>query len=128
MKKIEKLIPIAINAIETTGIARHGAVDGEFNGYISSFGANITRSGLLPSVIFYENEDANANKERQLVPSALLWMIYHEQGKSNNWSKDALLSKYLEGSSKTNTQLMREVSDAAVALKIALRTFKILKS
>jgi len=120
MKKIENLIPHAIKVIKDAGITDGLEVRSEYNGYISSFGASITRSGLLPTVIFFENEESGAKADRQLVPKALLHLI----GQQKNYPK---LSDYIMKSDTANSLILSEISDAAVALKIALRTYKILK-
>ncbi len=119
MKKIEKLIPHAIKVIKDAGITDGMEVRSEYNGYISSFGASITRSGLLPTVIFFENEDSDTNAKRHLVPKALLHLI----GQQFNHEK---LSDYVMKNDTSHTEKLSEISDAAVALKIALRTYKIL--
>jgi len=113
------MIPQAIDTIRSVGITAGTEVQSEYNGYIASFGASITRSGLLPAVIFFENEESDTNAKRHLIPKAILQLISpNTEGK---------LSEYILKKSKSNREMMREISDAAVALKIALRTYKILK-
>jgi len=120
MNKIEKIIPDAIDAIKNVGITDGLEVSSEYNGYIASFGASITRSGLLPTVIFFENEESGAKAKRELVPKALLHLIKQQE-------KYGKLSDYIMKSDTPHSKKLSEISNAAIALKIALRTYKILK-
>lgn len=118
-KQIQKLIP---TAIETANIlVDNGKISSEFNGYISSFGASIISAGLLPSVIFYSQK--GESKERQKIITALE-MILNKHG-----HPDINLLKKVEELFKENNRqaeidrLTENISDAAIALKLAIRTF-----
>lgn len=108
----------AIRAIQSTGIATpRGFVPSEFNGYISSFGAAIVQSGLLPAVIFFEDA-GRASQDRTLLMEAISQMMAISTPK---------LSTYLLQPGTNQTNARQEVLRAAVALKLALRTFKLVK-
>jgi len=63
MRAVEKLIPEAIIAITSSGMAVHGEVNKAYKGYISSLGAGIIQSGLLPTLAMYKgNEDSDKKK------------------------------------------------------------------
>ena len=55
MKINQVWIEKAIIALQDQKIVIENEFAGEYKGYISSFGAAIIQSGLLPAVIFYEN-------------------------------------------------------------------------
>ena len=107
-KRIEAYIPKALEAIETLSISsKDGKVAKQFNGYISSFGASIRQAGLLATSLFY-GEKGGAEEERQKVVQAIEKII----GKS--------IQQNIE-----DKNLKSEVEDAAVALKLAIRTYKL---
>ncbi len=107
-KRIEAYIPKALEAIETLSISnKDGEVAKQFNGYISSFGASIRQAGLLATSLFY-GEKGGAEEERQKVVQAIEEII----GKS--------IQQNIE-----DKNLKSEVEDAAVALKLAIRTYKL---
>lgn len=93
-----------------------GKVSKEYNGYISSFGAAVITSGVLPAVIFFEDESANSQEDRTKVIKAI---------KSFLTITTPTLTTYLRN--MTDTQLLEkeeEVLEAAQAIKLALRTFE----
>jgi len=126
MKKIDRLIQLAIPIVSETKIANDdGIIEKQFKGYVSSYGAAITQSGLLAATVFFENENADTEAARQKVPNAILHLI-NEQDNFGNLS-DYILHKPKEGKEVkkiTHSQKLRLIAEAAVALKIAMRTFK----
>ena len=108
-RKIEAYIPKAIEAIEQLDIAKDGEVAKQFNGYIASFGASVRQAGLLATVLFYDNANSNAEKEREKVVKAIKMMIGHEIVHHNQVKKSTRV----------------KVEDAAIALKLAIRTYKL---
>jgi len=110
-KRIEDYIPKAIATLEKQEIAKNGSVPKEFNGYISSFGASVRQAGLLATILFYDNVNSNAQEDRTKVIRAL------EQITGNTLNK----------TTKATPALRANVEDAAIALKLALRTFKLIK-
>ena len=110
-RRIEAFIPKAIEAIERHGIAKNGVVPRQFNGYISSFGASIRMAGIVPTVLFFRNSD-NAEESRDKVVDAIKTILGEDLVDDNcskpNPTRDA-------------------IEDAATALKLAVRTFKLSK-
>lgn len=129
MKHIQRLIPHAIKAVEEAGIANaQGKVATEFNGYVSSFGASIISSGLLPTAIFY-SQKKNANEDRASIVKAIEYVIQKDTG---NDSFDLLESvKDLYTSKPVNQQAVRrlstQVENSLVAIKLAIRIFEPIK-
>ena len=134
-EKINNLIPRAMDVIESSGIAHDGVVKKEYKGYISSMGASIIQAGLLATLAFYQNDSGKKAKSSFLL-KAILSLI-----KPNNSTGTNLIKYVINESIKDNVTnnyvsvvdldsdklyvLEQEVSDALVALKLALRTFKI---
>jgi CRISPR-associated protein Cmr5 len=108
-RKIEAYIPRAIEAIEQLAIANNGEVAKQFNGYIASFGASVRQAGLLATVLFYGNANSNTEKEREKVVKAIEMMIGHDIVNHNQVEKSTRV----------------KVEDAAIALKLAIRTYKL---
>ena len=106
-KRIEEYIPKALKAITDLKIADNGEVPKQFNGYISSFGASIRQAGLLATVLFY-GEKGGAEEDRQNVVKAI----------------EKIIAKDIQQNIK-DKKLKSEVEDAAVALKLAIRTYKL---
>jgi len=108
--RIEKFIPIAIETIKKVGIAhKDGVVPKQFNGYISSFAASIRQAGLLATILFYGNTNSNAEEDRKKVIDAI----------------EEIIGKPLIKDNRLNNVNRDEIEDAATALKLAVRTYKL---
>lgn len=109
-RQVESYIPKAREAIKSLDIANDkGEVAKQFNGYIASFGASMRQAGLLSTVLFYANANSNAEKEREKVIYAIEKMIGHTIVNDNQVDKGT----------------KAEVEYAAIALKLAIRTYKL---
>ncbi|CAA6807733.1 MAG: CRISPR-associated RAMP Cmr5 [uncultured Sulfurovum sp.] len=109
-QKIENYIPKAMKVISYLEIEKEGKVAKQFNGYIASFGASIRQAGLLPTILFYGNANSNAEKEREKVVKAIEEIIGYS---------------IQDNVSKESTRL--DVESAAIALKLSIRTFELVK-
>ena len=128
MKRIQKLIPTAIEAVKGKKLLKIEGndhiekIDKEFNGYISSFGASIISAGLLPSIIFY-SQKGDSDSDRHKVISCIEYILQ----KHNNLNGSLLEQVKLLFSGNINTAEIRRwtdnIADAAVALKLAIRIF-----
>jgi len=107
-KRIEGYIPRALEAIEKLNISKNREVPKQFNGYIASFGASIRSAGLLATTLFY-SEKGGAEEDRQNIVKAIKYIIDDEIVHNNKVSKET----------------RAKVEDAAVALKLSVRTFKL---
>lgn len=110
-KRIESFIPKALEAVESLGISKNGRVPKEYNGYIASFGASVRQAGLLATILFYDNANSNAQEDRTKVIRAL----------------ESITGDKLDKNTKNTPALRAKVEDAAIALKLALRTYKLVK-
>lgn len=113
MSKIEKLLPCAIEALKKSKVVKEETIKSQFKGYISSFGASVISSGLLPTIAFYSSK-GNAKEDRALLLTAISLVINDE---NNN------LYDYVENHIN-KTLAKREIFDACIAIKLAIRTFK----
>lgn len=122
-KRIEKYIPKAMQLIKETGIANdNDIVKNEFNGYFSSFGAAIIQNGLKPALAFFSKTTGEA-KERSKILLAIYRLIIRDE---DNIEPKTLLKHVidLEGN---EAQIITEIIDASIALKLAVRTYKLEK-
>ncbi|KGM98506.1 type III-B CRISPR module-associated protein Cmr5 [Clostridium botulinum] len=123
-KEVEKYIPLAIISIKevmsnTTNTAEESLeLPKEFKGYISSFGAGIIQSGLLPTVAFFEKEDSNFKSYRFKITEMIFKMLAKEK-----YCKDNKLLNYLLDKEDIE-EVKEDIINIAIALKLAMRTFK----
>jgi CRISPR-associated protein Cmr5 len=136
MRHIDHLIPIAVKAIEDNRIPEGDqlVVPNEYKGYIDTFGASIVQNGLIPAVVFFEYsssgdpDKADVGDNRKKLLGAVLQVI-KQRGSGDSSSavrRDSLylyITTALESKEKDLKALRREVTDAALAVKLALRTF-----
>ncbi len=136
---INNYIPKAMEAIEKVGIAdEKGIVNSTYESYIASFGANIRQSGLLPTLIFFNNDKKESgDKGKQQHSSKWLQAIlFLLDGRTGENGLD--LIKYVieeTGGSQICNQtdldiyklqnVQSKIEDIVCALKMAVRTFKL---
>ncbi|MBP2143373.1 CRISPR-associated protein Cmr5 [Methanococcus voltae] len=126
-KQVESYIPEALNIIKKCNkvgdkglwVEIKGDNDNtlkvirkEVNGYLASYGPAIIQSGLIPAVVFYQGKD-----EKKIVNDLILEVIGK---KEDEYNKDLL-----EYACNNEKEAKEEIMDAIIALKLALRTFKI---
>jgi CRISPR-associated protein Cmr5 len=120
-KRIEKWIPSAIKAIEKSGIVKaDGTIPKEYNGYISSFGAAVMQSGLKAAIAFNENTESGSVYGKSPLMRAILEIMNGEPP-----AEGATLLAYVLSNDTIETK--SAVLDATIALKLAIRTFKLVE-
>lgn len=129
MRAVEKLIPAAISAITSSGMAVNGEVNKAYKGYISSLGAGIIQSGLLPTLAMYKGTEGSDNKKAET--RNLLKAIYSVvKSKHNPKPTDDNLFNYALGLSRDSNKrqmVTDEIINASIAVKLAIRTFKLVE-
>ncbi len=139
-RKVNELIPKAIEAISKTGIANgSGVVEKEYKGYISSMGASILQSGLIATLAFYSKNTEGSGAKRTKLLDAIFILIENNE---NNRKNETLLKYILKKTKAANSgdtvkvselnhtklkNFEQKISTSLVALKLALRTYKIIK-
>lgn len=116
-RQVEEYIPKALNTLESCEIVSNGAMPKEYKGYIASFGAAIITNGLLPAIAFYQDQ-GEAKKERNKLMQAILHII------DEDCCNDKSLMDYVNNRPQDRTEIEDEIMAAAVALKLAMRTFE----
>ncbi len=115
-RTIENYIPKVLKVLDRS--FPDGEVPSAYNGYISSFGASVIQSGLLPTLALFENTNAN-NRENKEYLSYIIVQVLTET------SDDISLLRYVLDKDK---ELMKQkILDISIALKLSIRTFKLNK-
>ncbi len=139
--RVEEYIPKAIIAVRECITEGKDEIAKEFNGYISSFGAAIIQSGLIPAVAFYSSkkqeekdkkEKDGEDKDRRNLMKAIYAIVYYDDiddvdDDCEKIQGDELLKKLMEIKDDKNRfyNEKEKIMDAATALKLAIRTFKL---
>jgi CRISPR-associated protein Cmr5 len=127
MRTVEKLIPAAINAVNDK-MAKDGKVNSAYKGYISSLGAGIIQSGLLPTLAMYKgNEDSDKKKANTGCLLNAIFDVIRTKPSSTIQDKDDLFDYALRASQQQNNRqsVIDEILHASIAIKLAIRTFKL---
>ncbi|MDP0505813.1 MAG: type III-B CRISPR module-associated protein Cmr5 [Fusobacterium sp. JB019] len=119
-KKVEEYIPKVIKLIEEEFKDSNKGLPKELTGYITSFGAAIIQSGLIPAVAFYEREESNGSDETSKNRKKLMRIIgklLYEDFKQDN----LLLEKLIDEHNKIKKD---DIINASVAIKLVIRLYK----
>lgn len=135
-KRIEKMIPLAMTAIEDHFKKEDGSIPPiprTFQGSISSMGASILQMGLLPTLAVFADTDTGAKDDQR---TKLLDIISNVLAKYTDYGDNALFrNRGSKSACKVAADMNEEqrkrlkdvILDAAVAVKLSLRTFKLEK-
>lgn len=109
MKRVEKLVPRALQAAAM--LEENGAINKAYNGYIATFGASIRQAGLLPTILFFSKESESTKADRRKILHAI---------------KEILgLQDDLHSYAQNDPKAKENIIDAAIALKLAIRAYKL---
>lgn len=119
MKQITKLLNSADVALGTTEIRNtSGEIKDVNKGYVSGFGPAVINSGLIPALAFYISD----NNKRKIINAIALTLGFQDDVALFNESKRL-------ASDKPALNLLREkVVNASIALKLMMRTYKVVES
>ncbi|MBL0708315.1 MAG: hypothetical protein JJW00_04640 [Sulfurimonas sp.] len=113
-KRIQKYIPDAMRVLNKE--FSDGIIPSAYNGYISSFGASIMQSGLLPTLALFENTNAKTKESKEYLSYIIIQIL---TAKDDDIS---LLHYVLDG----NEELLKpKILDISIAIKLSIRTFKL---
>ncbi len=128
MRAVEKLIPDAIKAVSHSEMEVNGVVNKAYKGYISSLGAGIIQSGLLPTLAMYKGAEKSENKKADTgkLLDAIFYVI-EKNHKSDVISEKDLFNYALKASKvpENRQSVINEIMNASIAIKLAIRTFKL---
>jgi len=129
--RVDKFLPHAFEAIKQVKIKvkdkwfglveRDETIPKAYKGYIAQLGASIIQAGVKAALTFYEAEEKGSEQDRRLVTAAIKYIL--TEGKKS----DHKLSEWLVENDPNFEQIQQKaeaIMDAATALKLALRTYK----
>ncbi|SEJ81870.1 hypothetical protein SAMN05192553_1188 [Cyclobacterium xiamenense] len=127
-KRIEQMIPLAFSAVEESqGLVENGAISKQYNGYIASFGASVVLSGMLMSLIYNHRNSTDQHRVRSEKDKSPLFRALFQvvkQYRNDTASQSGDLLAYYQAC--TDKRLLKsQIMDAAVAIKLVVRTFKL---
>ncbi len=113
-QSVEKYIPEVMKVLKEA--FPEGSIPSAYNGYISSFGASVMQSGLLPTLALFENTNASTRENREYLSYLIIQVLTGERN-------DISLLEYVL---QNNEALLKpKIIDIAVAIKLCIRTFKL---
>ena len=119
---VSKLLEHAETAVRSNLLNNDNSIAKEYNGYISSFGAAIVQSGLLPALYFNHQKDSGSAKDRR----KLMKTIYETIKAGYNIQTDKMdLLEYAKQDTVDLKQLKQQILDAATAVKLVIRTYEL---
>lgn len=113
---IERYIPKVMEVLKDE--FSNGEIPSAYNGYISSFGASIMQSGLLPTLALFENTNASTKENKEYLTYLIVRIL---TGKKD----DISLLQYVIKAKNPNHK--REILDISIAIKLSIRTFKLVE-
>lgn len=121
MNAIQNILPAAIKAVEDMVLVEK-KVPKEFNGYISSFGASVITSGLLPTIVFFSQEGKGKGNRTSVILA--LEQILKEKS-PGLLANERLIEKVktMVVKNEDMQHLQEKIMEAAIALKLAIRIF-----
>ncbi len=122
-RRVEKYIPDALKVLEKEETFKNNIIPKVFKGYISSFGASIVQSGLIPTLAFYLDKESGAQSKRCLIPEFIYNILVEKENDSD--VKDYInLFDYALNSNEDYQYKKDIIKDASVALKLVMNTFE----
>lgn len=129
-QKVEK----AVKVLENLQAVYNGVFPKEMKGDISSFGASIIQAGLLPSVLFFsegnhrekpkKDGDEDTKVRRAKLMKVVFDMLEVPDPDISKYSGDRPLLDYVRQNLSNSTTALDNITEAALAVKVALRAFK----
>lgn len=129
-KAIETYISQAMPVLEAAETAakenKKAGLSKEYKGYLSSLGASMRMSGLVPTLAFFSSQENSAKADRWMV---LDWItkILNQQLPYSAIQNGKALFDYSREAGTDKSRLEKDILDASVALKLCIRTFELTK-
>jgi CRISPR-associated protein Cmr5 len=122
-KKVDEMIPKAVEALENAGIVKDGKIKKIYRGYISTFGASIMNGSLLAAVAFFSDK-GSATEERPKLMDAV-YRVLPQKDKSASVEKNALFNYVKETNGDERYKCREDIINASIALKLAMNVFEL---
>lgn len=148
LKKIEKLIPAALDAIDQNLVQyddkKVKVIPSGYQSAIAGFGTSILQMGLLPTLAVYLDKDNKSEIDRKALLDTLFAILLSEKDqlsidaqdimenhpkkddKDDNKNGDFL--KAISENASVKNELKTKLMQSALAFKLAIRTYNLVKS
>ena len=126
-RQVEQMIPDAVAAVTNNLAYNDGkSVKSAYNGYVASYGAAITQSGLLAATAMFsdENKKSRTEGDKTCLMDAILEVL-RNAGKIP--PDETRLFDYVLAHQSKKDLLKQQILKASIAIKLAMRTFKLEK-
>jgi CRISPR/Cas system CMR-associated protein Cmr5 small subunit len=101
-----------------------------YKGYLSSLGASMRMSGLIPTLAFFSSRESSAKGDRWKVLDWIARVLNNNIEEYKALSSGKLLFEYslkIKDGSPAAAKMEKDILDASVALKLCIRTFELVK-
>jgi len=116
MRRIDSYIKKALTFLNAQPKNAHGGFPKQYKGYVASFGTSVIHCGLVPSVIMFSNKNTASDGDKSFILDGIATIL--------DFKDTPAFRSHVLTTGETSA-LRAKVCDAAVALKLALRTFKL---
>lgn len=122
-KSVTKYFAAADAAIISGGFIKDGKIPSAYKGAVSAFGASLIMSGPVPTIQFYMADSDKRDTESPKIVEAIAKII------DPKWHAAKLKEEImaLEKNRPGLYALKKKIVDAAIALKIMMRTYEFVK-
>ncbi|MCK4258641.1 MAG: type III-B CRISPR module-associated protein Cmr5 [Halanaerobiales bacterium] len=125
IKRVEDYIPDALKILREQ-FGEKTTIQNKYSGYIASFGASLTQSGLISTLAFYSNKGSDEGESRLNCSDKVdRIVIIQWLEKMLEDVKGETLLNYVLHNQDNEDYIKEDIKRAAIALKLAIRTFKL---
>ena len=118
------LICLANDVIADSPILKNGTINKSYNGQIAAFSVSVAMSGLKPALALYMNGSSSSDVDKTKIVD-LLAAMYGKEHSENLNGKTFYDNVIKETDNKKIEQYRKKIVEYAIALKLAVRTYKL---
>lgn len=119
-----QLMVWANEVIGSSSIYRDGVIISDsYNGQIAAFSVSVALSGLKPAVALYYSGKGSSDVDKKEIIKLLAAMYSKEKNAQTN--ADAFFNLVISANGNDLAVLQKKVIEYGIALKLAVRTFKV---
>lgn len=131
-KRKNQLMVLADEVIQASPIYEDNKIISEsYNGQIAAFSVSVALSGLKPAMALYYSGTGSSEIDKKKIIELLAMMYNKDKSTDTNIVNKTCSQFYQMVISSNNTEetsLRRNIIEYAIALKLAIRTFKFKES
>jgi len=124
-KSIETYIKKGMTILEAAEKAE-GKLKKEYKGYLSSLGASMRMSSLVPTLAFFSSKENSAKADRWKVLNWIAGILKESNSVYQSFTDGKALFTYARRINIDHARLEKDILDASIALKLCIRTFDLI--